>query len=481
MKGDFSRLPFRPQKHYARVLQQQGRPQLDADWNEQVSILFHRLQTLTSDLVGDAGNRSMAPPDIAGFEITPMAGEANNFAIGAGRYYVSGLCCECEQVTTYAKQPLPTESKLSTDGISLIYLDAWERVVAPLDDPELLEPALSGLETTLRTQIAWQVKTHHLPNAAKAPDLKVLRSKSHEFLSALRSQPRGKLWARLASRPAETGAHQGGKKEDRKKGGHFRGPENLLYRIEVHKGGPAGEATFKWSRENGAPLLPLLRLDGSLAQVVPIARKAASELTPGTWLELSDSLDRALGRSRDMVQVEMVDGLSGRIQLKALLADGEKAEQAGLALRRWDQRSSPQGRQQAGASGLSIVEGDSEAHWLDIEDGIQIQFRAEKAINQHHYRAGDYWLIPARTADEGILLRGHTPEEPDGITHYYAPLALFEPAATQQLLADLRPSFQTLGALQDQVNNLQLQLNAVSDGLKDLRNQIAAPKGPKNG
>ena len=38
MKGDFSRITFDPKKHYSRVLMQQGRVQLDADWNEQAAI-----------------------------------------------------------------------------------------------------------------------------------------------------------------------------------------------------------------------------------------------------------------------------------------------------------------------------------------------------------------------------------------------------------------------------------------------------------
>jgi hypothetical protein len=45
MKGDFSRDSFDPVKHFSRVLQQQGRVQLDADWNEQAAILLHYLRT----------------------------------------------------------------------------------------------------------------------------------------------------------------------------------------------------------------------------------------------------------------------------------------------------------------------------------------------------------------------------------------------------------------------------------------------------
>ena len=55
MKGDFSRFTFDPQKHYSRVLLQQGRVQLDADWNEQVDILTHQNHTEIKDIVGPSG------------------------------------------------------------------------------------------------------------------------------------------------------------------------------------------------------------------------------------------------------------------------------------------------------------------------------------------------------------------------------------------------------------------------------------------
>ena len=44
MKGDFSRRTFDPQKHFSRVLMQQGRVQLDADWNEQAAIQLHHTE-----------------------------------------------------------------------------------------------------------------------------------------------------------------------------------------------------------------------------------------------------------------------------------------------------------------------------------------------------------------------------------------------------------------------------------------------------
>ncbi len=58
MKGDFSRLTFDPRKNFSSVLMQQGRVQLDADWNEQGAILLHYVRTLA------AGPEAVVPVDL---------------------------------------------------------------------------------------------------------------------------------------------------------------------------------------------------------------------------------------------------------------------------------------------------------------------------------------------------------------------------------------------------------------------------------
>src|SRR3954447_9035465 len=66
MRGDFSRLTFRPENHFTGVLLQQGRVQLDAEFNEHVAIEAHRDREMTRDVVGPAG----APLDGGGFEVS---------------------------------------------------------------------------------------------------------------------------------------------------------------------------------------------------------------------------------------------------------------------------------------------------------------------------------------------------------------------------------------------------------------------------
>jgi hypothetical protein len=163
MKGDFSRWSFDPKKQFSRVLMQQGRVQLDADWNEQGSIFLHHLRALAADLIGPHGG-----PDGGGFEITPARSEGSTFddtfAIGNGHYYVAGILAtnDDDEIYDYKTQPYCTPKALA-NGRRLAYLDVWERHVTYLedegrpDDPSIREVALGGADTTTRVQVVWQV------------------------------------------------------------------------------------------------------------------------------------------------------------------------------------------------------------------------------------------------------------------------------------------------------------------------------------
>ena len=93
MKADLTRVTFDPLKQFSSVLMQQGRVQLDADWNEQNAILLHYLRGLAADLFGPAGG----PASNLGFAILPLDAKLpahpTDFAIGSGRYYVDGIAC----------------------------------------------------------------------------------------------------------------------------------------------------------------------------------------------------------------------------------------------------------------------------------------------------------------------------------------------------------------------------------------------------
>src|SRR5882724_12064586 len=128
MAGDYTRMTFKSRKDHSGVLMQQGRVTLDADWNEQVDLLDHRLRAEIVDALG----RCVFSRETPDAFLVGLAG--GKLTIGRGRAFVDGLLAEChgsgalaydpvlgEQYGTdpvdYATQPyLPNPAPLPTSG-----------------------------------------------------------------------------------------------------------------------------------------------------------------------------------------------------------------------------------------------------------------------------------------------------------------------------------------------------------------------------
>ncbi|HMC54290.1 MAG TPA: DUF6519 domain-containing protein, partial [Gemmatimonadaceae bacterium] len=88
MSFDASRFRFNPQSDYLGVVMQQGRVQLDSDWNELVSQLTRRIHVGTLDTFSVCVVPRVTPH---GFEIRAQGGKLQ---IGSGRIYVDGILAE---------------------------------------------------------------------------------------------------------------------------------------------------------------------------------------------------------------------------------------------------------------------------------------------------------------------------------------------------------------------------------------------------
>jgi hypothetical protein len=235
MKGDFSRDSFDASRHVYRVLMQQGRVQLDADWNEQAATVLHRLETIVRDTFGPFGG----PEDHCGFTLfSPSDDDGDgDFAIGAGRYYVDGLLAE-------NLRPRRVGARLERGHPYIIYLDVWEEFISPQQDPATIDPALEGLDTTARTCLEWRVRAHRVTELPTRDE--IADDWPYAYLASAQLGTRGRL---AASVSIQSGAF------DPVRGVHtgYRGTENRLYRVEIHHPGAAADgATFKWSRDNGS-------------------------------------------------------------------------------------------------------------------------------------------------------------------------------------------------------------------------------------
>ncbi|GAA4005760.1 hypothetical protein GCM10022247_29270 [Allokutzneria multivorans] len=450
MHGDFSRSTFDRSKHHSGVLAQQGRVNLDADLNEQAAIQQHLLRMVVADVVGQHGG----PAASLGFEVKlptqPVS--RNDFTITKGRYYVDGSPAENDEDTTFWTQPeryldrVADAEELPSDKAFLVYLKVWDRMVSSVQDPALREVALGDLapDTSVRGKVSWQViATPQLPGGTKFDEITAdVRAKVLAEWEAWRKRDE-QLYRRLkvsAKTPNDAKENPCSAAPDAR----YRGLENQLYRVEIHRGGEVGntdalanQPTFTWSRDNGSVVFPVAAVSGEKVRLASAGRDHKLDLDVGDWVEFVDDAYAVRGRSESLLQVESIDAERQWITLSG----PPRATRRTLHpfLRRWDQR--PEEKPKDGSSGpyraddnaITLVEGE----WIELEDGIRIMFEPDGS-----YTTGDHWLIPART----LLGDVQWPQDPSGpayvpahgVTYHYAPLA-FVPMTGAQL--DYRKQF----------------------------------------
>jgi hypothetical protein len=516
MKGDFTRSTFRPEKHYHDVLMQQGRVQLDADWNEELAIGAHLDEITRLDVIGDCGT----PKRGAGFGIGVAPG-GTDLTISWGRMYVGGLLCELEstpvtasnltatsamleelsvdgrelsppqwievfdtaaatapelvrvvavdgpgrkitfdpalanpsaftaagahpavrRLVTYTTQPdLPGPDFVTPggggkpgtltlkDGTYLAYADAWLRHITALDDPDILEPALGGPDSTTRAQTVIQVRLHSLDGTG-VTDCSKVPALPGAFVGSTQPGDRAPSTGRLSARaqppsaptaiciiPADAG---------------YQGVENQLYRVEVHDPGDLTTATFKWSRENGSVVVAWTGATGQDLTVASTGRDAVLGFASGQLVELTDGTRDLQGQPGTLATLTAPPGET------TFTISGPPVTFASYPLhpkvRRWDCQQVTTITTPAGNEGF-----------LPLENGVEVRFE------NGHYNTGDYWLIPARAEAVHDVLWARDealrplPQPPEGIIHHYCPLALVMVKGTTLTATDCRHHFPSL-------------------------------------
>jgi Family of unknown function (DUF6519) len=469
VKGDFTRVTFRPERHYDGVRMQQGRVQLDADFNEEAEIREYLEAIEGIDVIGRCG----VPKTGGGFAVS-ITSDGRDVVVSPGRLYVDGLLCENDEATvavtavsetastatverldaagrefrenalvelldggssmgtatisavdestrtltlagagvqaflqgtherslrlatTYSTQPHwpepdPLDPPVLGSRTDLVYLDVWQRHVTAVEDPDLLESALGGVDTGTRVQTVWQVRV--LPDVGSID--------CDDDIAGWPPAPSdGRLTNDTVPGPAD---------DDPcvvPPGGGYTGIENRLYRVEVHQGTEPGKTeTFKWSRENGSLAFPIDEFvdGGGPATEVRLHRLGRDEtlgLRADDWVEYVDDATELAGLPGRLVQIESVDELERVVTLSGAVGPAETALHP--KLRRWDQPS----------DALAIVGGTRFA----LENGIEVEFAGDDL------RSGDYWVFAARTASGQIEPLVEAP--PRGIRHHYCRLAL---------------------------------------------------------
>jgi hypothetical protein len=355
-----------------------------------------------------------------------------------------------QRMTTYMNQPdfpVPNDQALLSNKWYQVYLDVWERTINYLEDDSIREVALGGPDTASRAKIVCQVKV--TPSGGSAVALACAEQKDLEkqFQGTLRGRLRAK--SNVVSVPLDPCLISPSAK--------YRGAENQLYRLEVHRPGiawdgdndvpKANAATFKVSRENGSVVFAIRDLvtvagaNTTTLTLESLGRDDRLGLTEGDWVEIQDDDYVLQNRAEPLLQVISIDRTAAQVVLagQPVLEVGRVPSKHPL-LRRWDQQQGDPGE-----SGLELSDGTALIQesdiWLNLEDGVQVQFQAADNGQSMNYRTGDYWLIPARVAtgsvewpialdehgnpvqdDQGNTIPIALP--PKGIKHLYAPLAV---------------------------------------------------------
>ena len=440
MSFDLSRIRFDARKDFFGLVVQQGRIQLDAEWNEWVAQLGRRLQAGTLDTF----NGNVVPritPD--GFRIQASGGA---LAIGPGRIYVDGLLAENHGGTpdawdprlaeltgttplAYTAQPYyPNPPALPTSGAALVYVDVWQRDISAINDPGLIEPAV-GVDTTGRLQTVWQVKV--LPNVGNATC--ATEDEDIAGWQAATAPSAGRLSTDTGDpafdpNPCQVPPAAG-----------YRGLENQTYRVEVHTGGPIGTATFKWSRDNATVASRVSHINPARDRITvdSVGRDDVLRFHDGDWVEVTDDHRELHGLPGELRRIRVAGGvddtartLSFDVALPAgaFPTDAQQATQAArnTRVRRWDQ--SGQVRREngtvatnldnAGSTGAIPIPGGTTR--LFLEHGILVDFSLDPAGGE--FKTGDHWVFAARSVDASVEILNNAP--PLGIHHHYARLAI---------------------------------------------------------
>ena len=452
MATDLSRV-FKNELHdYAGVLLKQGAVLLDADANAITDIVDRRLRALAGDVLGRA-TVGANTPDAFRITLGTTSSGAETLNIGPGRLYVDGQLAENHgradpaarvldalmgeerftAPTPYDEQPyLPNPPLLPRAGRHLVYLDVWTREVTHLEHPALVEPAV-GVETSSRLQTVWQVRvldeTAGADTTCGSPDAEL------EGWVDLTAPSTGRL---------TSGTYEVAAVEDPCElppTGGYRGLENQLYRVQIHDAGqPGGTATFKWSRDNasiGSRVSSVI--SANELELETLGRDDVLRFSTGDWVEVLDDVREFAQRPGEIRSITVANA-TRRITLNAPLPtdllpgafpDAAFPAARNMLVRLWSQRDVVltaatngattvfQDLSAPGSTGLIRVPAAGTA--LLLENGVTVSF---DSTGQKGFRAGDYWVFAARTADASVELLDKA--VPRGIHHHYARLSLWD-------------------------------------------------------
>lgn len=311
----------------------------------------------------------------AGVSDNAPAWLASKLSFSAGRVYLDGVMAEqCHRVD------LSMNSQ--GEGCFMTYLDMHQRVISAVDDPDLLEPGLRGIDTSVRMQTQLTIK--RFPDASSAGSIAALASQWAAF-QALRKRV-GQI--KVNSLPQ-------------------RAPfKSTLYRVQIVEDTDLtvnNTLPVVWSGDNSSLSYRVTQSSQNSIKVLGLER-SHTPLVSGSYFSLLDSEGNTVHEVNTLLIVTEIDLAQGIVSYS-----GEINKQATpVKLMHW----------QTAIHSLTVHEAGIE---LNIDDRLKIRFQPSAL-----YCRGDYWLIPTRVLKDKLEVKENTWLSPFEQRSIHQRIATFE-------------------------------------------------------
>ena len=400
MIGDFTGVPLRPEDRWTGARLAQARVVVDHEWNLNLFAAQRRAEDAAAGMLGPG---AVVPAGSGAFGVTfttDASGEPD-LMFGAGRIWVDGLEVIAAEPFRYTSQPgafgLPNVKS------ALVYLEVYEEVIPPVEDPSIDDPALRGIDASARSRVGYRVRVTPVPPGDDWTQTWAALGVPGTS-AVLRIYP---SMERTAD-PCASGAPAA------------LAPDGWL-RVEVMTssgvgaagvaGGQQAGAQLAWSFDNGASAAAIGTVTtGGLVTPVPTP---AVRFSIGDLVEVSPPGRRALAEDHgDLYAVRDVTSAGGRdtltlrrddmTMLEALAMPG--TDVGGVVIRRWD--------------GVAAVQsGETVATLRGVDVGVAFSVSEFGML-----LAGDWWGCRIRSGATPPL-EDRENVAPDGIRRHIAPLA----------------------------------------------------------
>jgi streptogramin lyase len=351
MPSDRSRTSDDLRQHYQAVVTQQGRVILDRDFNALQGIVDGRITADARDEIGpcgtpDNGFAISLPTDFSHPAVSVSFSRPNpwDFLISPGTMYVGGQRVVLEAprpsqpAWSYFHQPdwlAPDDPtgfgsvSFSTPGHESVYLRVFEQEVGAVEDPDLLDVALGGPDTTQRVRLMKRIERLAVNGTDCASALTEVQAdwlaQGFAFDPAtMRLIPQVKLQVSFAA--ATTAVNPC----DPVTQGGYLGAENQLVRLQITDSVTNGQARLLWGYDNASFLYRVsVQPDGKTLLLNQTPVDAFHSPKPGQVVEvlrtvaLLDSTPPVVGATGQVSITRCIANATGQVATVEAFNNGE--------------------------------------------------------------------------------------------------------------------------------------------------------------